>query len=226
MVDIDRLPVPSAMGVTEPVAGVSKAPFWMLAAASLGLLIVVQLLFTLLGNNDEIVRRKGLQMDPPVENTHLVTIPNARANNLAVNFWTNLSNDYAYFSVDLVPLDPTLKVREARKEASFYSGYSGGESWSEGSQTPRVVFMDVAPGKYKLVVSGARDEIKKPLSVSYGVKRQGRPHWWPFWTALGLLLITSIVSLIGGPNPERTRWAESQYGSKPGRKAAPYDDDD
>ena len=63
-----------------------------------------------------------------------------------------LSNAWAAYDVQVHRGDK--QIFSMAKEISYYHGVSGGESWSEGSQSASAYFKVPEPGEYKLVVKG------------------------------------------------------------------------
>ncbi|RKZ36335.1 MAG: hypothetical protein DRQ37_04355 [Gammaproteobacteria bacterium] len=71
---------------------------------------------------------------------------------LALHLSSPLKNAWAWF--DVTVRNEQREIFSLSKQISYYSGYSGGEHWSEGSQSTRAYFKVPAAGKYTLLVTG------------------------------------------------------------------------
>ena len=71
---------------------------------------------------------------------------------LRVNLHSNLNNAWAWFDVTL--LKDKREQFSLGKEISYYSGYEGGEHWSEGTQSAHAYFKLPEAGDYTLLVAG------------------------------------------------------------------------
>jgi hypothetical protein len=135
-----------------------------------------------------------------------------------VNIDTDLSNDWAYFNLALLPENGGSGY-EVGREISNYGGVEEGEAWHEGSSKDRVTIPSVPPGRYYLRVQPDRDTAGRPFLYTLSVWRDV-PRIWPFFVALGLLGLAPLFAVIGAASFEQQRWAESDHAPTGG------DDDD
>lgn len=68
---------------------------------------------------------------------------------MAIELQANLSNQWTWYDMVLVHQESGEEV-EFGNGLSYYSGYSGGESWSEGSQSATLRFIPPQPGLWTL----------------------------------------------------------------------------
>ena len=68
-----------------------------------------------------------------------------------------------WLALDFALVDSNDKVQaEAGSEVSYYYGYEGGESWTEGSQTTEAFFKAPPPGTYRLILKGEAGTTRPP----------------------------------------------------------------
>jgi len=80
---------------------------------------------------------------------------------------TNLSNDWIYLDVSVVDAKTKEEVYALGKEVSYYHGYEGGESWSEGSKDAQAYFKVKNEGDYILKLD--RPEYHRNTSTNVNV---------------------------------------------------------
>ncbi|RYC68691.1 MULTISPECIES: DUF4178 domain-containing protein [Spirosoma] len=129
---------------------------------------------------------------------------------LAVQMNTTLTNQWVELAVRLVN-DQTGDAYEFAKSIEYYSGVSGGESWTEGRQSESAVLSRVPSGRYHLEVQPYAENAM-PAPVRITVKQNTTLHSNIF-LILAALLIYPIVSYIQQASFEQRRWAESDYGA-------------
>ncbi|MFT7520425.1 MAG: hypothetical protein ACI9MC_002571 [Kiritimatiellia bacterium] len=106
--------------------------------------------------------------------------------------------DNAWMSLDVAFVRDDTVVHVSDVDLSYYHGYEGGESWSEGSRESSKVVLVPKAGRYKLLLRsrsarGNAERSSAPqhtfrLTVIDGVAQSG----WAMWSAIVLL-----VALIG-----------------------------
>lgn len=84
---------------------------------------------------------------------------------LAVRTYANLRNSWISTQIAFVDVKTENVVAEVWSDIGYYSGYEGGEHWSEGDKGKTKYFKSPGPGKYKLIIKadGGRDGISKHL---------------------------------------------------------------
>lgn len=110
--------------------------------------------------------------------------------------------DNAWMVVDLAlvhGVDEVVYVDDA--ELSYYSGYEGGEHWSEGSKTERLVFEGADPGSYRLHLRalsnrGETEQASRALhDLSIRVVDGVHPWWAAMLGVLGCLGVAGISAM-------------------------------
>jgi len=69
---------------------------------------------------------------------------------IALKLKSDVNNDWIYYDISVIKSDTQEEVYSLGKELSYYYGYEGGESWSEGSQEVMSYFKLKEPGDYLL----------------------------------------------------------------------------
>lgn len=180
--------------------------FWKLALLAVALQIIALLVFP----GRELLRQP-FQFAPPAaqEQQSRTFLINHAVRRLAVHHQTSLNNNW--MAVDLLLVNQaTGQARRTSREISFYHGYDDGH-WSEGSQDDEVVFRDIPPGTYYLVLDPEfPPETRTPVSVTLSVTAGGIG-----WANLVLLMLFlaafPIFSRFRLAAFEARRWAESDH---------------
>jgi len=128
-----------------------------------------------------------------------------RTSNVEVRIDTDLTNDWAYFSLALIN-DDTGQGFDFGREVSYYN--SGGET--EGSRSNRVFLPSIPSGRYYLRVEPEMNARSSGVVYDLVVKRDV-PNYSFFWIAGLLLLIPPILTTVRSASFESARWRESDY---------------
>jgi hypothetical protein len=135
--------------------------------------------------------------------------------NIELRLSSPLANNWLYYVVDLVDEDKGGFVT-FDGNLEYYSGYDGGESWSEGSPAKTQFLGPLPAGTYVARVEamqGAPGDQPLNLTIRQNVFQIG---WLGF--ALVALLIPGGLLWLGQRRFEKKRWENSAYGDS--------DDDD
>jgi hypothetical protein len=123
--------------------------FWKLAAFG----VVMQLFFVYLGGA-RLLLRQDFVFSPQMAEESVVTREfevRDKPRKLTVRNSTSLDNNWIGLDLMLVN-KATGQAWPVTRELAYYYGRDGGESWSEGSRSDEVVFLDIPPGTYYLTV--------------------------------------------------------------------------
>ena len=131
-----------------------------------------------------------------------------RASSLAFDISTNLDNNWAFFNLALIGSDGS--AYDFAREVSYYHGVDGGESWTEGSRSDRVMLPAIPPGKYYLRVEPEREPGGAPFTYAIRARRDV-PGLWPYFVALLLLFVPPVVLTASRASFEAKRWSESDH---------------
>jgi hypothetical protein len=123
---------------------------------------------------------------------------------------SGLSSEWLYSAVDLVN-DATGKMQSFDMGLEYYSGTSGGESWSEGDRDKTVILPRPEKGRYVLRFESSWERGKRippPLNVRV---REGVFRFLHFVLAAIALSILPLFAVIRQVSFESARWKDSAH---------------
>lgn len=145
--------------------------------------------------------------------TPVFEIPKA-IGNVRVDLRADVSNSWFYIYSELVN-DETGETMSFERTIEEYHGYSGGEHWTEGSQTASVLFNAVPKGKYYLNIDTEGGDYPTPLgniSKLFTVAVLNDVTTFANWLwSLFLVSILPILIWIRSYADEYARWSDSDY---------------
>ena len=156
----------------------------------------------------------------------LVTRPfqlDGRSSTVRVETVANLENQWMYVGYALIN-DETGQTFDFGREVSYYHGYEGGESWSEGANSDDVMLPMVPPGRYFLRIEPEGDRGSQPVVYSVRVVRDVVTSLW-FLIAVGLLALPPAAATWRSMAFERRRWQESDHAPSSSSGSDGGDDD-
>ncbi|WP_208347039.1 DUF4178 domain-containing protein [Pseudaestuariivita rosea] len=121
---------------------------------------------------------------------------------------TQLSNNWAVYGVDVAGPDGQSVFQTAR-EISYYSGSSGGESWTEGSRNTSIRFRPAQAGEYTVKLELLESSVPNPQTSLYVYSGATAPIWSFF--AAALLLISTLFVSSGKAKHYYRRWRNSDW---------------
>ncbi|HEU0301702.1 MAG TPA: DUF4178 domain-containing protein [Longimicrobium sp.] len=200
-------PAPRGVFANQPSPHPSATPLWF---AFLVFALVLLLAGGLAAGAERVVYTGGAELWPDsAEANVMVSEPftiSGRPARLKVRVETDVSNAWASFDMTLVN-EQTGRTREFGDEVSYYYGWDGGESWTEGSHRGGASVPRVPPGRYRLVVAG-----QASAPVTYTVRAtHGAPARSMYLLALLALLVPPVWRTIVRGVFEHNRWMESDY---------------
>lgn len=134
-----------------------------------------------------------------------------RDGNIRIDLSTGLDNGWADFGLTLVN-DKTGVDFPLQKSTSYYHGYEGGESWSEGSNRTEAFLSNVPAGTYRLLIDADSDELAKNGQLPFSLTlRRGVSEIWNLWIALGLIALYPAFVFFRRWQFESSRYANSDY---------------
>ncbi len=119
---------------------------------------------------------------------------------------TSLNNDWIAAEMTLVN-DATAEERSFSMETERYSGYTDGESWSEGAYLTKGNINRVKKGKYHFEISPIQQlgSVTKDVYVRAEVFKGS---WSVFWCFAGFMIVINIVIGISHDYFEHKKWGE------------------
>lgn len=162
------MPVQTAVGLCQPnphgVRRVSVA-----GAALIGLLAALFVFFEVIGDHAQVVTRQNVPMPmssgpvalnrAPYRTPSFLVREGPTTVEVALN--TNADNQYCGFEAALLNTD-TGEAHDFYVEAGYYSGYSDGGSWSEGSRSARAYVDRLDAGNYVLELAPMWEAYPQP----------------------------------------------------------------
>lgn len=132
--------------------------------------------------------------------------------NLAIDIDTDLDNSWLYVSGDLVS-ERTGEPRNFEKSLGHYHGYEGGEYWSEGSSSGRVLFSNIPAGQYYLNLDAESGDIRDTSqNPQFGIKIiRNVPTYSNYFLCLALVSILPLTIWFRIRSHEVARWSNSDY---------------
>lgn len=168
-----------------------------------------------------IFSRDNVSFDAPLAEELTIGTP-GRDTTVEVAFTASpLQNSWAFAEVMLVNLE-TEEAVGLGLEAEYYSGFDGGESWSEGDSRPSQIVGGVPGGRYLLQITTQRDTASlgsggfslygpsSPTSYSVRVREDVFLVRYAVIPVLVILLFP-LLALILSARTERKRWENSDY---------------
>ena len=121
-----------------------------------------------------------------------------------------MNNSWANAQVSLVN-EATNEEEYAQKDIEYYSGYTDGESWTEGSKNTTFNFCGVAQGKYHLVIIPSKQDTDTSNQTMNIKAVWNESSVWNFM--LSLVFLGGIFAIIFflKKNFEQRRWENSDF---------------
>jgi hypothetical protein len=129
--------------------------------------------------------------------------------NIRVTSRSNVDNSWLYLEGDLID-DATGEVQSFSMPVEYYHGVDGGESWSEGSQSPSTHLSAMPEGRYMLRLEVQWEKWQQPATVSVRID-QGVPRILHWFLAMLFVSIIPVFVAIRHFSFEKRRWADSDY---------------
>jgi len=124
---------------------------------------------------------------------------------LSLSLDTNVDNSWVYVDVALIDDADTI-VHAAASTISYYHGYEGGESWSEGSSDHSFYFRILTPGSYRFHV---QIEGNRNATIRYNSRAD---VWLTRFPLIGLVITALwwLMNLLKRVQFQNNRWRHLQ----------------
>ncbi|CAM3574459.1 DUF4178 domain-containing protein [Flavobacterium chungbukense] len=129
---------------------------------------------------------------------------------MTINVSTDVDNSWANLNIALINEETSDEIY-ANKDIEYYSGYSDGEYWREGSSCETFNICGVKPGKYHLVIT----PMKAPEDVKNNAMRinviWNEPSSRNVWLVIISMVVIFFIIRFFKNQFEKNRWADSSY---------------
>ncbi|MEM7179410.1 MAG: DUF4178 domain-containing protein [Spirochaetota bacterium] len=128
---------------------------------------------------------------------------------LHIKLRANFNNSWASLGVALFDTKKERIISDEDVGIEYYSGYEGGESWSEGSRSSNFYWKIKEPGTYRLMIAAPQSNISSfskssvALSIKKGVRKAG---WLTFWS--WMWFIQPLLFWFRKKTFETSRWSD------------------
>ena len=221
---------PKGLGTIQPAPPSMRRAYLIMALVVMLALVLVQGVLWYRGANLELLTSRTVQAGELAWQDHLIDVQGSHDANLVIQARAPVTNQSVDFDVEVASRNPAPSLAGGAVEPQRWSGsmdlafYEGRDSdgyWSEGSRSDRVVFK-VPPGPYLVRIRAGQpvpSADQRSLAVNYSIAQRSRPGWLMFILGLIVLGIINLIGVFGSRSPEHERWADSDYGTRPGRAA-------
>ncbi len=217
-----KITLPKPWGVASSQPNPHKQGLmWLMCLGLAGLLIAVSVIFS-------VGRKRTLAFDGPIavaslpaaasgEGPTAVSVSEpflieGRRTTMKVKLNTDLANGWMAVGVALIDRK-TNDVQQFFVQNEYYSGYEGGEHWTEGDNDSAEYIGDVMPGEYTLRFESIWGENGMRPPLAKVEVTTGDRSMWCFFCTLLLLFIPPIGSSIFRYSFESKRWENSTEGN-------------
>jgi hypothetical protein len=140
--------------------------------------------------------------------TDVLNLP--RRGNVFVKSMAPVNNDWMELELSLVNEEKN-EAFEARQVIEYYTGYDGGEYWSEGGQVAESSFSSIPAGNYRLVIDPSPGQMgPNGMDVSLEIKRNAGV-WGNFWMIFFFIIVFPLYAFLYRWYFENKRWENSDY---------------
>ena len=194
---------------TGKIKGIWTTLLWLMAA-----FLVLGCMVGLAGRGREMFSQRysfnSFVKSEPAFVTPIFELPEG---NVRVEIDTDLSNDWAFFSMALIN-DDTGNAYDFGREVSYYFGRDSDGNWTEGDRSNSYTVPAVPAGRYYLRVEPemANDGAAHAVNYSVRVKAGVLEGKW-LLLVFFLLPIPAIWRTWRAMQFESKRWSESDYGT-------------
>lgn len=212
------MPLQSGVGAAEPFS--SSISFSFLKKATLAavcLLIMFQVFFSKSSTEKLLSGRSYDLPEAAITNTlasqagPTITLGETwlGSSNLLFRLRAPVNNNWLSLGVTLVNTQ-THQEYDFEMGVEYYSGYEGGENWSEGSQSTEEIISALPAGTYQVMLQPYRENGSSVNTFALTVV-EDVPLWSNFWVTLGLVILFPAIHWLREYSFEKRRWMNSDY---------------
>ena len=207
------LPEPSGIFANQPShrAAIHRQTcrlFWLFFLLALGVHFAI-----LFGQRGQTFVEQAVTLEPkqaePARSASFVL--EQETPSLVVENRADVDNDWVALELTLVN-QKTGEAYPASREISYYHGSDSDGSWSEGSRSDEVVFRNIPPGQYALMLEPEFDNLRQSGTTDYLRISRGTAGWGNLFLLVLLLVAFPLWTRYRMSSFESERWQESDHG--------------
>lgn len=209
-------PMPEQIGVgaIEPFAkGFSFGRVAKMGGIAAAMLLVLHVLFMISIKPEKLANQvyslTSSANDSAVPGPSFTLNSATGSSNLEFELYAPLQNEWLSLGITLINTT-TNKAYDFELGTEYYSGYTGGENWSEGSTTNNVALSAMPDGKYTMILQPYKARFSNVNTYQLQVKRDV-PLWSNFWLLLAFISVVPLVQWIRHHSFEKSRWMNSDF---------------
>lgn len=207
------LPFTVGVGSVQPAIANLNVDFNVILRSTLGVLLLVFALFlcSSMFNRQEVIYENNFSVPDSATLAPIITTDiklDKWQSNIDFEITAPVDNNWFELGITLVNKD-NGKEHTVQQGVEKYSGYSDGESWSEGSNTETVMMHAVPAGNYFMRLEPAKGTGGVPyfrLIATYDV-----PIWRNFFIFVLFALLPLVSLLVMVTVKEGRRWQNSPF---------------
>lgn len=208
-------PYKKGVGAVQPDLFKGQAKwFYRIMAAAVLLFLLAHTFMAATCLNRMVVQERYVLPDSLFGKQQVIMAPSFEltkaSSNLRIDMEAPVSNDWFELAIELTNLD-NGKEYGIEKGVEYYSGYEGGDSWSEGSNKAEAWFSSLPKGRYSMELRPARSaaSVKEfALTVTNDVPMDRN--------IVAMTIILAIIGALGwfySRSFENSRWQNSPFGN-------------
>ncbi|MES2892022.1 MAG: DUF4178 domain-containing protein [Bacteroidota bacterium] len=209
---VNSMPYTSGIGAVQPAGYVSRVKIIVVAFFAVLFLMLTHSLINM-GKREQVLLNKQYLFSDSIKHLSLVTEKfelDKWSSNLRFSIRAPVYNSWFELGATLVNTQ-TGKEYSVEQGVEYYSGYSEGEHWSEGSDQEDAYLSKIPAGTYFLQLEATRESISEAtanfsLELTYDVPSDRNLGW-----AVGLLLLWPLGKYWLVKWNEERRWSNSPY---------------
>lgn len=208
--DIAKLPKKKGFGYTQPLTTKFNEDILLrVSGLAILFLICLHMIFSTNSSNQKVIEESFDQSELQANKMFKTKSFELQGGtkNLQVNLYAPVSNDWFFGEFSLIN-ELTNEELVFTKEVEYYSGYDGGESWSEGSSEGEAFLSSIPDGKYHINIYPEFSPTNHSFRVTV---LRDVPFSSNFWVLLFCLLLFPIGYFIYKHQMERVRWRDSDF---------------
>jgi hypothetical protein len=206
----EKLPPKRGFGYTQPYNfSFDENALLRISGLAIVFLIALHIMFYSSSSNERVLYADFDQANLPYDKMFKTASfeLTGGTKNLLVNLNAPISNDWFFGEFSLIN-ELTNEEFVFTKEIEYYSGYEGGESWSEGSSNGEAFLSSIPEGKYHINIYPEFSINNHSFSITV---YRDVPFSSNFWLFLVFLLLFPIGFFIYKHQKERERWRDSDF---------------